>query len=703
MLGPGFARSRSVLRTAESRTQVTAYTNEHTAMYQRLHLNLKAQRTILASLLPRLSTTPSDPLAKLVRSLLAADAIGIFRLPDDAIASVREISRLDGTPATVLKALMVVKDLARRLSYARSDPDAPREVVHALPRPSTDATELCRLCETQVPLEFFAEHAVSCLARYKSEEMVGILGAQMTALADGIAHDKLEGREWPAPPQAFSALHVQMLLQRAGRLDPSLPETYDELCSILSVLRTVESEEIALGAMALVNEKRRSSAALTDALHVSRQTSRGSDQRCRTHTISEFEFLKKISRGAFATVFLARKKSTGDIFAIKAIAKKSLTRKNQRRVLSERDMLMTFSDPHVVQFCHFSFLTPVFSITGKQNLYLVTEYLPGGDLYSLLERFGSFGEEEAKYFAFNIVYGLRYLRNHGIVHRDIKPDNILIGRDGRLKLADFGLSKQGVFDWRESADLLTAQSLVGTMDYVAPEILLGQGHSFTADYWSLGAMIWEFIYGVPPFHADTAQETKERVVMGRLPFGEATDDVPVSDEFNDLIKRLLVVDPTKRLGFRSIDEILAHPWFEGVALAEPPFIPHVDEPCDTGYFTQRYEIRPDEDGPILEDIASEQATWDDDMSQFPAVNLDGLSVQNDKVLKTRPPTLPRFGQSASLAGEGPKRGSLAAIPAPESASTSPLAVVRRKVSDLPMRRGSVQRLRNGANPDSDSV
>jgi serine/threonine protein kinase len=153
-------------------------------------------------------------------------------------------------------------------------------------------------------------------------------------------------------------------------------------------------------------------------------------------------------------------------------------------------MLMKFNNQYIVQF--------FFSITGKNNMYLITEHLPGGDLYSLLQNRESLGEAEAKFYARDIIEGLRYLRPHGIIHRDIKPDNILVDDRGRLNLADFGLSKQGVIEQPiNTKELSTAQSLV------AQEIRFDQGHPFTADYRSLGAMLWEPVRGVPLFHCDT--------------------------------------------------------------------------------------------------------------------------------------------------------------------------------------------------------
>jgi serine/threonine protein kinase len=160
------------------------------------------------------------------------------------------------------------------------------------------------------------------------------------------------------------------------------------------------------------------------------------------------------------------------------------------------------------------------------------------------------------------------------------------------------LSYRGLAD-RASDELRGAASLVGTPDYVAPEILLCRTHSFSVDYWSLGAMVYEFVMGVPPFHADNEPETCERVLLGHAQFPQ--DDV--SSEFVDFVTKLLVVNPEERLGHARIEDIIEHPWLVG-ADGPPPFVPELSSEVDTAYFEQRYAFDSDEDASIMMDLQS---------------------------------------------------------------------------------------------------
>ena len=250
------------------------------------------------------------------------------------------------------------------------------------------------------------------------------------------------------------------------------------------------------------------------------------------------------------------------------------------------------------------------------------EYLPGGDLYSLLQEFGSLDENTSRIYTFQIATALAYLHSHGIIHRDIKPDNILVSADGFLKLTDFGLSYIGLVGRHinkeaESDGLVQTNSMVGTPDYIAPEIVMNHSHSFSVDWWSLGVMVYEFFYGIPPFHSDSEKQIHDNIIHGRYVFLDEQKtpdndfaDIEISDTAKDLIRKLLQVDPEKRLGAHGSVEVLSHPWFEGLKIGEiePPFIPKLANPEDTQYFTARYQFDQNDDSDILSDICDASAS-----------------------------------------------------------------------------------------------
>lgn len=230
------------------------------------------------------------------------------------------------------------------------------------------------------------------------------------------------------------------------------------------------------------------------------------------------------------------------------------------------------------------------------------------------------------------------MRQNGIIHRDLKPDNILVGKDGHLKLTDFGLSFMGMVDRHITAaqvsdeDIKEASSFVGTPDYISPEIIRNQPHSFTTDYWSLGIIIYEFLYGEPPFHGANESQTHLNILLGHIDFS----GVEVSDEAQDLIKKLLQIEPENRLGASDVEDILNHPWFAGVDPINdpPPFKPELESESDTNYFEQRYDFETDSDATIIDDIARAlrpsrlDFAADSDISSFPSISITQLGNAN---------------------------------------------------------------------------
>ncbi|KAL5210235.1 hypothetical protein ABZP36_005858 [Zizania latifolia] len=335
-------------------------------------------------------------------------------------------------------------------------------------------------------------------------------------------------------------------------------------------------------------------------------------------SIDDFEIIKPISRGAFGRVFLAKKRTTGDLFAIKVLRKADMIRKNAvESILAERDILITVRNPFVVRF--------FYSFTSRENLYLVMEYLNGGDLYSLLRNLGCLDEDVARQYLAEVVLALEYLHSMHIVHRDLKPDNLLIAHDGHIKLTDFGLSKVGLINSTDdlSGPAVSGSSLfgddepqmnefeqmdhqarrqkrfaVGTPDYLAPEILLGTGHGASADWWSVGVILFELIVGIPPFNAEHPQTIFDNILNRKIPWPHVPEEM--SSEAHDLIDKLLTEDPHQRLGANGASEVKQHQFFKDIswdtlARQKAAFVPSSDSAFDTSYFTSRYSWNPSDE------------------------------------------------------------------------------------------------------------
>ncbi|KAK6153881.1 hypothetical protein DH2020_013520 [Rehmannia glutinosa] len=298
------------------------------------------------------------------------------------------------------------------------------------------------------------------------------------------------------------------------------------------------------------------------------------------------------------------------------LKKADMIRKNAvESILAERDILISVRNPFVVRF--------FYSFTCRENLYLVMEYLNGGDLYSLLRNLGCLDEDVARVYIAEVVLALEYLHSLRVVHRDLKPDNLLIAHDGHIKLTDFGLSKVGLINSTDdlSGPAVSGTSLmdedepplsasehqqerrkkcsaVGTPDYLAPEILLGTGHGFTADWWSVGVILFELIVGIPPFNAEHPQKIFENILNRKIPWPRVPDEMSL--EAHDLIDRLLTEDPNQRLGAVGASEVKQHPFFRDInwdtlARQKAAFVPASEGAMDTSYFTSRYSWNPSDE------------------------------------------------------------------------------------------------------------
>uniref|UniRef100_A0A183A4G8 non-specific serine/threonine protein kinase n=1 Tax=Echinostoma caproni TaxID=27848 RepID=A0A183A4G8_9TREM len=260
----------------------------------------------------------------------------------------------------------------------------------------------------------------------------------------------------------------------------------------------------------------------------------------------DFQLLKVLGKGGYGKVFLARKMDTGQTYAMKVLKKASIVTnaKDTAHTKSERNILEMIKHPFLVQL-HYAFQSP-----GK--LYLVLEFLAGGELFMQLEKEGVFMENQASFYLAEITLAIGHLHSMGIIYRDLKPENVLLDIEGHVKLTDFGLSKE-----RVDRDNLT-HTFCGTIEYMAPEILLRQGHGRAVDWWSLGTLMYDMLSGAPPFTGEDRKQTIDLILRGDfvlVPF--------LSCEAASLLKKLLVVDVSRRLGSGPSDAeaIKQHPFF----------------------------------------------------------------------------------------------------------------------------------------------
>nr|CAH7723051.1 unnamed protein product [Callosobruchus chinensis] len=236
--------------------------------------------------------------------------------------------------------------------------------------------------------------------------------------------------------------------------------------------------------------------------------------------VEDFEPLKVIGRGAFGEVRLVQKKDTGHVYAMKILRKADMLEKEQvAHVRAERDILVEADHQWVVKM-YYSFQDPI-------NLYLIMEFLPGGDMMTLLMKKDTLSEECTQFYITETALAIDSIHKLGFIHRDIKPDNLLLDAKGHLKLSDFGLC------WKKNRRQL-AYSTVGTPDYIAPEVFLQTGYGPACDWWSLGVIMYEMLIGYPPFCSENPQDTYRKVMNWRetLVFPA---EVPISEEAKDTI------------------------------------------------------------------------------------------------------------------------------------------------------------------------
>lgn len=301
----------------------------------------------------------------------------------------------------------------------------------------------------------------------------------------------------------------------------------------------------------------------------------------------DFELLRVVGQGAFGKVFQVRRKGTNVIYAMKVMKKdKIITGNHVDYMKAERDILTKIVHPFIVQL-RYSFQT-------KSKLYLILDFINGGHLFFQLYRQGLFSEELARVYAAEIVSAVSHLHKNGIIHRDLKPENILLDAEGHVMLTDFGLAK-------EVSESMRSNSMCGTTEYMAPEIILSKGHDKAADWWSVGILLFEMLTGQPPYTNNNRQKLQEKIIKEKIKLPSY-----LTSEVHSLLKGLLQKDPSKRLGsgVNGSDEIKRHKWFKVINWRkleareiQPNFRPNVSGKDCIANFDERWTAMPPQDSP----------------------------------------------------------------------------------------------------------
>ncbi|CEG69388.1 Putative Serine/threonine-protein kinase domain protein [Rhizopus microsporus] len=345
---------------------------------------------------------------------------------------------------------------------------------------------------------------------------------------------------------------------------------------------------------------------------------------------SDFEKIRLLGKGDVGKVYLVKHKTTDKLYALKVLSKKEMIKRNKiKRALSEQAILSTANHPFIVPLYH--------SFQSQDHLYFCMEFCVGGEFFRALQnRPGRIlKENEARFYAAEVVAALEYLHLMGIVFRDLKPENILLHESGHLMLSDFDLSiqsssvtpptfvqpsspfsKQPMIDTRMS---IRTNSFVGTEEYLAPEVIRGSGHSCTVDWWTLGIFVYEMICGYTPFKGRTRDETFNLILNQPVEFPDNAYFQTLSNHCKSFIRKLLNKNEKKRLGSRAgASEVKSHPFFNTINFAllrnmKPPIIPSKAQPIRAVHFNR-----------IKESVSFELET----------TPLDTLSDDNDDPFKS---------------------------------------------------------------------
>ncbi|KAF2216970.1 hypothetical protein CERZMDRAFT_64331 [Cercospora zeae-maydis SCOH1-5] len=330
---------------------------------------------------------------------------------------------------------------------------------------------------------------------------------------------------------------------------------------------------------------------------------------------SSFDKIKLIGKGDVGKVYLVREKKSSRLYAMKVLSKKEMIKRNKiKRALAEQEILATSNHPFIVTLYH--------SFQSEDHLYLCMEYCSGGEFFRALQTRPNkcVDEDAARFYAAEVTAALEYLHLMGFIYRDLKPENILLHQSGHIMLSDFDLSKQSdpgggpvmimaggrgasggissnpnpsnmpTIDTKSCIANFRTNSFVGTEEYIAPEVIKGCGHTSAVDWWTLGILIYEMLFGTTPFKGKNRNATFANILRDEVPFPEGNGAQNISNLCKSLIRKLLIKDELRRLGSRAgASDVKAHPFFRNTSWAllrhsKPPIIPNQGRGIDTVNF-----------------------------------------------------------------------------------------------------------------------
>ena len=263
------------------------------------------------------------------------------------------------------------------------------------------------------------------------------------------------------------------------------------------------------------------------------------------YTLNDFQIMRTLGTGSFGRVHLVRSVHNGRYYAIKVLKKAQIIRMKQiEHTNDERRMLKLVEHPFLIRMWG--------TFQDARNLFMVMDYIEGGELFSLLRKSQRFPNPVAKFYAAEVTLAIEYLHAHNIIYRDLKPENILLDRNGHVKITDFGFAKEvSTVTW----------TLCGTPDYIAPEVITTKPYNKSVDWWSLGILIFEMLAGYTPFYDSTPMKTYQKILAGKVHFPSFFHPDAI-----DLLSRLITADLTRRLGnlHNGPADIRNHPWFAEV-------------------------------------------------------------------------------------------------------------------------------------------